>query len=216
MAASASGLRQGQDLLTGQGDQDGAGAWGEGDVEAAVRSDEDSREVVRTTGDELRSRRAAEAETGVGSGRGRRDELIGLAGAWTRRDSEGDSFGRGRRRQWTRSGRTGLLASFQVASRGAGILSFTWVLSWVRSWVLDSLDQTGRRVGQQGSNGAGSLLCIRTGYGKQSASLFLLGLGGGRLDGSGRERRGGVVNEARSSIAGSLLTAEKKKLGCRS
>lgn len=95
-------------------------------------------------------------------------------------------------------------------------MSFTWVLSWVRSWVLDSLDQTGRRVGQQGSNGAGSLLCIRTGYGKQSASLFLLGLGGGRLDGSGRERRGGVVNEARSSIAGSLLTAEKKKLGCRS
>lgn len=67
MAASASGLRQGRDLLTGQGDQDGAGAWGEGEVEAAVRSDEDLREVVRTTGDELRSRRAAEAETGVGA-----------------------------------------------------------------------------------------------------------------------------------------------------
>lgn len=92
---------------------------------------------MRTTGDEL-------AHGGGGGGdwesrRGGRDELIGLAGAWTRLG--GDSFGRGRWRQWARSGRTGLLASFQVASRGAGTLSFTW--------VLDSLDQTGRRVGQQ-------------------------------------------------------------------
>lgn len=73
-------------------------------------------EVVRTTGDEL-------AHGGGGGGdwesrRGGRDELIGLAGAWTRLG--GDSFGRGRWRQWARSGRTGLLASFQVASRGAG------------------------------------------------------------------------------------------------
>lgn len=198
---SASGTR----VLTGEGDQNGAEAWGRGRGSRQLCDPMRTRgQVVRTTGDEL-----AHGGGGGGDGesrRGGRDEPIGLAGAWTRLG--GDSFGRGRWRQWARSGRTGLRTACQLPGCQPGC----WDLELHASpgSVLDSLDQTGRRVGQQ--RGEPGPYCGRTGYGMQSASLFLLGLGGGRL------RRGwaeGVpVSNERSSIAGSVLTTAERSRSC--
>lgn len=154
---------------------------------------------------------AAEAETGS---RGEVDATSLLAWREHGRDSEGI-------RSAEADGGSGLGVDGRVcgllASQLPGCQPGCWDLELHASpgSVLDSLDQTGRRVGQQ--RGEPGPYCGRTGYGMQSASLFLLGLGGGRLDGSGRGGEEGVpVSNERSSIAGSLLTtAERSRSSSR-
>lgn len=186
---SASGTR----VLTGEGDQNGAEAWGEGEgeVEAAVRSDEDSR------GGGAHDRRRARS-------RRRRRRRLGVEARWTRRaywpggsmDETRRGFVRQRQMEavgseWT-DGTAGQLPGCQPGC-----------------WDLE-LHLGPRQLGPNRTSGwaatgrAGSLLW--TGYGMQSASLFLLGLGGGRLD--GREQREGG--------GGGSPSLERTKLCCRS